>query len=102
MVKCSLIVRKQGNSFQLPAIRKVCQDTHQRLMLHPYITASRSIVNILLSLGWIQALDTKRRQIVTPFYIATVVLFQVFPASWGVISHLLVLATSSSTVHNTK
>ena len=26
-----------------------CQDACQRLMLHPYITASKTIVNILLS-----------------------------------------------------
>ena len=40
---------KQGMSFQLPAIRKLCQDTCQRLMLHPYNTASRTIVNMVLS-----------------------------------------------------
>ena len=34
-----LYVWKQGMSFQLPAIRNLCQDTCQRLMLHPYITA---------------------------------------------------------------
>ena len=28
-----------GMSFQLPAIRKLCQDACQHLMLHPYITA---------------------------------------------------------------
>ena len=33
---------EQGMSFQLPAI--VRQDPYQRLMLHPYITASRTIV----------------------------------------------------------
>ena len=27
----------------------LCQDACQRLMLHPYITASRTIVNIVLS-----------------------------------------------------
>ena len=31
-----------------------------------------------------------------------VVLFQAFPASWGIISRMLVLATPSSTVHKTK
>ena len=46
-------VRKQEMNLQLPAIRKLCQDACQRLMLHPYITASRTIVNI-------QALGTKR------------------------------------------
>ena len=47
-------------------------------------------------------LDTKRpelRGFFTPFYTTIV---QVFPASWGVISHMLVFATPSSTVHNTK
>ena len=28
-------VQKQGMSFQLPAIRKLCQDACQHLMLHP-------------------------------------------------------------------
>ena len=41
-------------------------------------------------------------EFVTPFYIAIVVLFQAFPVSWGIIGHLLVLATPYSTVHNTK
>ena len=50
MAKCfSKKVQKQGMSFQLPAIRKLCQDACQRLMLHPYITASRTIDNIILS-----------------------------------------------------
>ena len=56
-------------------------------------------------LSWIEALDTKRpveRGFVTTFYTANVVLFQAFPASWGIISHMLVLATPSLTVHNTK
>ena len=35
------------DELQLPAI--LCQDACQRLMLHPYITASRTIVNIILS-----------------------------------------------------
>ena len=35
---------------QLPAIWiKLCQDACQHLMVHPYITASKTIVNILLS-----------------------------------------------------
>ena len=29
----------------------LCQDACQRLMLHPYITASRSIVNLKLNSG---------------------------------------------------
>ena len=39
----------KGMSFQLPAIRKLCQDAYQHLMLHPYITDSRTIINIVLS-----------------------------------------------------
>ena len=48
-------------------------------------------------------------KLVTPYYTAIVVHFQTFPASWwgvggggGVISHMLILATPSSNVHNTK
>ena len=37
--------------FQQPAIQKLVQDAAcQCLMLHPYITALRTIINILLSL----------------------------------------------------
>ena len=35
------------DELQLHAI--LCQDACQRLMLHPYITASRTIINIVLS-----------------------------------------------------
>ena len=41
--------RNKELSFQLPAIRKLCQDVCQHLMLHPYITASRTFINIVLS-----------------------------------------------------
>ena len=47
MAECFPKKEEQGMSFQLPAIR--IKVTCQRLMLHPYITASRTIVNILLS-----------------------------------------------------
>ena len=50
MVK--LFSKKYGNkgrAFNYLAIRKLYQDACQRLMLHPYITASRTIVSILLS-----------------------------------------------------
>ena len=50
--------KETRDELQLPAI--LCQDAYQRLMLHPYITASRTIINIVLSLCSIQALDTKR------------------------------------------
>ena len=49
MLNATLKVQKHWMSFQLPAIRKLCQDACQYLMLHPYITASRTILNILLS-----------------------------------------------------
>ena len=50
MAKCfSKNNGKHGMSFQLPAIQKLCQDACQRLMLHPYVTASRTIVNSVLS-----------------------------------------------------
>ena len=42
---------KRFSNFQLPAIRKLCQNACQRLMLHPYITASRIIVNIVTILS---------------------------------------------------
>ena len=35
-------------------------------------------------------------------FVTPVVFFQAFPGSWGIISHMIVLATPSSTVHNTK
>ena len=35
------------DELQLPAI--LCQDACQRLMLHPYITVSRTIINIVIS-----------------------------------------------------
>ena len=50
--------RNKGRAFNysVPAIRntisskyKLCQDTCQQLMIYPYITASRTKVNILLS-----------------------------------------------------
>ena len=44
----------------------------------------------------LQVLDTKRpvkRGFVTPFYTTIALLFQALPASWGIISHMLVLAT---------
>ena len=42
MAKC--FSKNYGNRgcYQLCAIRKLCQDACQRLMLHPYITASRT------------------------------------------------------------
>ena len=39
--------RDELDELQLPAI--LCQDACQRLMLHPYITDSRTIINIVLS-----------------------------------------------------
>ena len=47
MAKC--FSKKYGNkgSASLPAY--LCQVAYQHLMLHPYITASRTIINIVLS-----------------------------------------------------
>ena len=40
----------KGRAFNyLHSELKLCQDACQRLMLHPYITASKNIINILLS-----------------------------------------------------
>ena len=69
--------------------------------VHPYITDSRTIINILLPEV---ALDTKRpvargfvRYMPSPFYPASLVLFQLHGA-WTV----QVLATPFSTLHITK
>ena len=43
----SLKSMETRDELQLPAI--LCQDACQRLKLHPYITASRTIINIVLS-----------------------------------------------------
>ena len=48
IANASLKGTEKGMSFQLLVTRKLCQDACQRLMLHPYITATR-IVNIVLS-----------------------------------------------------
>ena len=79
-------------------------------MLLPYINASRTnINNIVLSyveLGhwslkgaccqpWVKGF---LRYMPSPFYSASVVLFQLYG---GMVSHMQALATPSSTVHNT-
>ena len=46
-------------SYQLLAIRKLCQDACQHLMLQPYITASRTMAYIVLSFKLNQAMDIK-------------------------------------------
>ena len=46
-LNASLKSTETRDDLQLPAI--LCQDACQRLMLHPYITASRTIINIVLS-----------------------------------------------------
>ena len=85
-------------SFQLPSIRKLCQDACQRLMLHPYITASSTIVNITkrpvpaLGRGFL-------RYMPSPFCPVSVVLFQLHG---GMVCNMPVIATPSSTVNNTK
>ena len=37
-----------------------CQDACECLMLHPYITASRNIINNCIILSWIRALNINR------------------------------------------
>ena len=46
-LNASLKSTETRDELQLPAIQ--CQDACQHLMLHPYITASRTIINIVLS-----------------------------------------------------
>ena len=46
MAKRFLKSTETRDELQLPAV--LCQDARQRLMLHPYITASRTIINIVL------------------------------------------------------
>ena len=45
---------EQGMIFQLHAIRKLCQDACQLLMLHLYITASRTAKTNMVSIVMIQ------------------------------------------------
>ena len=47
-LNASLKSTETRDELQLPEI--LCQDACQRLMLHPYITASRTFVNIILFL----------------------------------------------------
>ena len=86
------------------------QDACQRLMIHPYITDSRTIVNILTTLSLNLALDTKQSVaslgkwdllgiMSSPYYPASAVLFQ---HHGGMFIHMQVLATPTLTVHNTK
>ena len=54
----NLFSKKYGNkgwAFNYLQIK----DAYQYLMLYPYITVSRTIVNNYTILNWIQALDTK-------------------------------------------
>ena len=95
--------KKYGNKgeLQLPAI--LCQDACQRLMLHHYITASRTIINIVLSYvefsHWTRQPCERGfvRYMPSPFYPSRVVLFQLHG---GMVSHMQVLATHFSTVYN--
>ena len=102
-LKCTEI----RDELQLPTI--LCQDACQRLMLHPYITALRTIINIVLSYvefrhwtlrGLSQPCERGFvRYMPSPFYPSSVVLFQLHG---GMVSHMQVLATHFSTLHNTK
>ena len=47
-------------SFQLPIIRKLCQDACQHLMLYPYTSLPPEPLSIFYYLNLIKALDTKR------------------------------------------
>ena len=83
---------------------------YQHLMLHPYITSSRTIINIVLSYVEL-GLDTKRpvaslvkggllyRYMPSHFYPSSVVLFQLHG---GMVSQMQELVTHFSTVYNTK
>ena len=81
------------------------EDACQRLMLHPYITASRTMVNIFVEIrNWAcsQPWETEFNRyyyMPSPYYPAGVVLFQLHE---GMVSHMQVLATPSSTVYTTK
>ena len=89
--------RNKGMSFLLPAIQKLCQDACQHLILHPCLKNHHHYFTILSS---IEALDTKRPVVSpSPFYPASVVLFQLHG---GMVSHMQVIPTPSSTVLNTK
>ena len=95
--------RNKGWAFDYPVSEYwnkflFCQDACQCLMLHHYITASQNCT----ILRWIQAFDNNRPVASLtegPFYTAIVVLFQLHGC---LVSHMLVLATPSSTVNNTK
>ena len=84
------------DELQLPAI--LCQDACQRLMLHPYITASRTIINIVLSYVEIRHWTLRGlckgfvRYMPSPFYPSNVVLFQLHGwhgQSYASISHIV-------------
>ena len=96
MAKSSLKSTETRDELQLPAI--LCQDARQRLMLHHYITASSTIINIVTLICSIQTLDTKRpvaslvkggfvRYMPSPFYPSSLVLFQ---HHGGMVSHMQV------------
>ena len=87
-------------SFQLSVIK----DAYQHLMLHPYITASRTIFNIKLNsgIGYLEACSQLwvrgfLKYMPSPLYSASVVVFQLHG---GWVSHMQALA-AHSTVHNT-
>ena len=85
------------DDLQLPAI--LCQDACQHLMLHPYITALRTIINIVPVASLVKG-GLLYRYMPSPFYPSSVVLFQLHG---GMVSHhMQELGTHFSTVHNTK
>ena len=75
------------DEIQLPAI--LYQDACQRLMLHAYVTASRTIINIVLSYIEIRHWGFVR-YMPSPFYPLNVMLSSFMG---GMVSHMQVLAT---------
>ena len=101
MAKC--FSKKYGNkgSASLPA--NLCQVAYQHLMLHPYITASRIIINFVLSYvesGIGPSVTSLVKGGLFGSY-AIKLLSMKFRLREGMVSHMQVLATHFSTVHNT-
>ena len=94
---------------ELQLLANLCQDACQCLMLHPYILLqeqSSILYYIMLNSGirhYEASSQTCERGFVrympSPFYPSNVAFFQLHG---GMVSHMQVLATHFSTVHNTK
>ena len=80
-----------------PKVMSTCLSATDATSLYHCLLKHRHYFTIL---SWIQALDTKRPVTTpSPFYPASVVLFQLHG---GIVNHMQVFPTPSSTVHNTK